>query len=560
MFGAFQEEKHYRRSEHRWQELARGADAALVFAGFEAPTTSGAGLPVEVPLSARAPMRREWAVVCDSPGFTAVLTAWELPGQRGVADADRLFESIWTIEPGPVRDAARICARVAHEAGVPEAEDVRRALAADPERVPDPTAGGALLLRVLSYVDRGGLSDPSDRWWCHRSGVGQRGGNVERPRWVGRKGGTPVVATRVRVNDEVVGDGGMRAQVAESWHRSAAAGVSADDAEAPITLADDSLRDHREAHPLAQVFPLLDDVLGQAARDCDAIMAVSDAERPAALGLRHTRRCCARPRAIGFVEGSNWDERLAGTNAPGMALALDQPVSVHRPGALPPVRAPLELRGHADPRPGRRVAARRPRHHRRRPDRGAADDGDGPRRRADGRGRARAPAADRPRPAPRYAGTRGWRCGSRRWAAPRRCSASTTAAVAARTLRLPPRHSEILLLLASAPQGLSGDELAVLLYEEDGAASTLRAELNRLRNLLGDDAARLAALPARRRPRRRLARRRGAARSRATWPVRCGAYRGPVAAALDRAGRRPPPRGARLHAAVGGAPLRRSPT
>ena len=100
-------------------------------------------------------MRREWAVVCDSPGFTAVLTAWELPGQRGVADADRLFESIWTIEPGPVRDAARICARVAHEAGVPEAEDVRRALAADPERVPDPTAGGALLLRVLSYVDRG---------------------------------------------------------------------------------------------------------------------------------------------------------------------------------------------------------------------------------------------------------------------------------------------------------------------------------------------------------------------------------------------------------------------
>ena len=155
VFGAFQEEKHYRGAEHRWQELARGADAALVFADFEAPTVSGAGLPVQVPLSARAPMRREWAVVCDSPGFTAVLTAWELPGQRAVADADRLFESIWTIEPGPVRDAARICARVAHEAGVPEAEGVRRALDADPERVPDLTAGSALLHRVLTYVDRG---------------------------------------------------------------------------------------------------------------------------------------------------------------------------------------------------------------------------------------------------------------------------------------------------------------------------------------------------------------------------------------------------------------------
>src|SRR5674476_88455 len=46
------------------------------------------------------------------------------------------------------------------------------------------------------------------------------------------------------------------------------------------------------------------------------------------------------------------------------------------------------------------------------------------------------------------------------------------------SIRLSPRHSEILLLLASAARGLSGDELAVLLYEEDGSASTLRAELN----------------------------------------------------------------------------------
>ncbi len=157
VFGAFQEEKHYRPAEHRWHELARGAEAALVFAGFEAATESGpGGLPVEVPLAARAPMRREWAVVCDAPGFTAVLTAWEVPGQRGVADADRLFESIWTVEPGPVRDAARICAEVAHHAGVPEAEDVRRALAADPARVADADSSAALLHRVLAYVDRGG--------------------------------------------------------------------------------------------------------------------------------------------------------------------------------------------------------------------------------------------------------------------------------------------------------------------------------------------------------------------------------------------------------------------
>ena len=156
VFGAFQEEKHYRRAEHRWQELARGRGRGPGVRRLRgAHRRPAPDCPSRCALSARAPMRREWAVVCDSPGFTAVLTAWELPGQRGVADADRLFESIWTIEPGPVRDAARICARVAHEAGVPEAEDVRRALAADPGRVPDPTAGGALLHRVLSYVDRG---------------------------------------------------------------------------------------------------------------------------------------------------------------------------------------------------------------------------------------------------------------------------------------------------------------------------------------------------------------------------------------------------------------------
>jgi hypothetical protein len=51
---------------------------------------------------------------------------------------------------------------------------------------------------------------------------------------------------------------------------------------------------------------------------------------------------------------------------------------------------------------------------------------------------------------------------------------------------LSPRHSEIVVLLAENPDGLTGDQLAVGLYEDDVAASTLRAELNRLRNLLTD--------------------------------------------------------------------------
>jgi len=121
----------------------------------------------------------------------------------------------------------------------------------------------------------------------------------------------------------------MRAEVADSWHLSAAAGVSAEDVEAPITLPEDALPDYRDAHPLAKVFPLLDDVLGQAARDCDAIMAVSDAEGQL-LWVCGTPATLRRAEKIGFVEGSNWDERLAGTNAPGLALRLDQPTQVRR--------------------------------------------------------------------------------------------------------------------------------------------------------------------------------------------------------------------------------------
>ena len=107
----------------------------------------------------------------------------------------------------------------------------------------------------------------------------------------------------------------MRAQVAESWPRSAAAGVEADTMGAPITLPNDALRDYREAHPLAQVFPVLDDVLGQAARDCDANMAVSDATGQLLWVSGHPS-VLPRAESIGFVEGAHWDERIARTSAP----------------------------------------------------------------------------------------------------------------------------------------------------------------------------------------------------------------------------------------------------
>jgi DICT domain-containing protein len=152
VFGAFQEPRFFEAARHRWTEIARVAGATVALAAFDAPSAPGE-VPVRVPLDDRAPLRREWAVVCDGPRFAAALTAWEVPGQAGVPDGRRVFESLWTVEPGPVRDAARVCADVARAAVPPE---VRSMLEGEPARAADPIAAEALLHRVLAYADRAG--------------------------------------------------------------------------------------------------------------------------------------------------------------------------------------------------------------------------------------------------------------------------------------------------------------------------------------------------------------------------------------------------------------------
>src|ERR671929_271631 len=54
-----------------------------------------------------------------------------------------------------------------------------------------------------------------------------------------------------------------------------------------------------------------------------------------------------------------------------------------------------------------------------------------------------------------------------------------------RSLRLSPRHSEIVVLLALHRDGLSGAELAAAVYGPGRHAVTLRAEIARLRQVLG---------------------------------------------------------------------------
>ncbi len=119
----------------------------------------------------------------------------------------------------------------------------------------------------------------------------------------------------------------MRPLVAQSWKRSAAAGIDADHAEAPLRLEHRELLDYRAGHPLASVFPLLHDVLGRAAEDSDCVMAVGD-ERGQLLWVCGRPAVLRRAESINFVEGTDWGETLIGTNAPGTALRLDAAVQI----------------------------------------------------------------------------------------------------------------------------------------------------------------------------------------------------------------------------------------
>ncbi|MER6912619.1 GAF domain-containing protein [Streptomyces sp. NPDC000594] len=263
----------------------------------------------------------------------------------------------------------------------------------------------------------------------------------------------------------------VRPVVAESWRRSARARVSPEGI-VGVDLDDDALLACREEHPLGRAMPLIRELTGGYARDGDHLVAVCDAhgrllwvEGPAA-----TRR---RADLMNFVPGARWAESTAGTNAPGTALAVDRPVQVfaaehfRRPVhpwtcAAAPIHDPASgrLLGAVDITGGDRLAH--------------------PHSLAFVAAVARAAESQlallAPPPDP----------GSVRLRALGRDEALLS--TGGRVVRLSRRHSEILVLLAHRPEGIGGDELLVELYENESVTPvTLRAELHRLRALLGPD-------------------------------------------------------------------------
>jgi len=155
VFAAFQTERNYRAVQHRYERIAHNADATVVFADFELPRLVD-GMPFEVPVARGGALGNEWAVVIDAPGFAACLLAWEQPRRADaeVADRDRLFETLWTLDPRIVREAARVSGSLAARSCPELAERVEALLADRPLAVEAPAPGlTALTNRLVAYLE-----------------------------------------------------------------------------------------------------------------------------------------------------------------------------------------------------------------------------------------------------------------------------------------------------------------------------------------------------------------------------------------------------------------------
>lgn len=154
LFVGFQRQEFYRQSRVRWAELARTAESVVVFSDFPAGPIEG-DRPLHVPVPADAPMRREWVLICDAPDHPACLTGWEQPDRANGPDSDRRFETLWTVDPPAVRDAARIAAQLTETFAPGHGRPLVQALALNPPPASaDLRRAASLLNRMVGYLER----------------------------------------------------------------------------------------------------------------------------------------------------------------------------------------------------------------------------------------------------------------------------------------------------------------------------------------------------------------------------------------------------------------------
>jgi hypothetical protein len=121
----------------------------------------------------------------------------------------------------------------------------------------------------------------------------------------------------------------VRAPIAASWRRSAAAGVDpCRRGVAPVVSDSDETSARWEMHPLSVMAPLIRSCLASSADESGHLIVVSDAN---GVLLWVEGNANVRMRAadsMNFAEGTLWSEGGAGTNAIGTALAAEHAVQV----------------------------------------------------------------------------------------------------------------------------------------------------------------------------------------------------------------------------------------
>lgn len=296
---------------------------------------------------------------------------------------------------------------------------------------------------------------------------------------------------------------GLSSLIRESWRRSARLHANPDHPEAPLAMGGEELQRYRRQHPLAAVMPVIHKLLVQPAYDSGMLVAVGDG-----LGrlLWVEGDAALRRRAEGmmFVPGADWSEATVGTSAPGTALALGRGIQItgaehykrsvhpwsctavpfHDPdsGALLGV---VDITGtesavapHTLSLVQAAVAAAQAQL---RIDRLQLAAGQAARQGASGRRSSAGAAAS----GAAKSGRGGPPAGSLyRNSLQILGRDQALLSIGGRAVSLSARHSEILALLSSHPEGLNAQELCSLLYPGDATTMTLRAEMVRLRKIL----------------------------------------------------------------------------
>ena len=289
---------------------------------------------------------------------------------------------------------------------------------------------------------------------------------------------------------------GLSSLIQESWLRSVQLQANPDNPEAPLAMDREELEEYRRQHPLAAIMPVIHKLLVLPSHDSGMLVAVGD-EVGRLLWVEGDAEMRRRAEGMMFVPGADWSEATVGTSAPGTALALGRGIqisgaehykrSVHpwsctavpfhdpdsgallgvvditgtesavAPHTLSLVEATVAAaQAHLRVERLQLAAAKQSSPSRRRGPASAAAvrDGDGP-------------AGSLYRNSLQLLGRD-----------------QALLSIDGRTVALSARHSEILALLSTHPEGLNAEELCDLLYPGNASTMTLRAEMVRLRKVL----------------------------------------------------------------------------